>query len=254
MRELFFKLFELSHFNTGIKITAFSIPHFVYLFLIFGTLFFLYRRYRDQTLEKKEKLMRGLVYAIMLSYLSDFFIQEFVYSDGMNTEKLPFHICIVTAVLMPVAQFNHRGKAILEPVTVMAVLAPMMYLCYPASVGEGEPWCYQAVQTMFFHGVQLIWGILNLALGLVRLDFRRIWKPGVLLICNTLWAKFGNLLYGRNFFFLEEDAFFIGLVGKGIIPGWLLMIINPVVYFMAVAALYGVCTWIYMKSRQKAVL
>ena len=38
MRDLFFKLFEMSHFNTGISITAFSIPHIIYLGLIFGTI------------------------------------------------------------------------------------------------------------------------------------------------------------------------------------------------------------------------
>ncbi len=240
MRELFFKLFEMSHFHTGIRITAFSIPHLVYLALIIGTIGLLYSRYKNRSPQQKQKLMRGLVYAIMLSYLSDFFVQEFVYPDGINTEKLPFHICIVTAVLMAVAQFHRHGKRILEPVTVMAVLAPMMYLCFPASVGEGEPWCYQAVQTMFFHGTQLAWGILNLALGEVRLEFRNIWKSGALLVAITLWAKLGNLLYDRNYFFLEEDAFFIGLVSQGVIPQWLLMILNPAVFFLAVLVLYGV--------------
>ncbi len=253
MRELLFKLFGASHFQTGIKITAFSIPHFVYLFLIFGTVVFLYFRYRDCSAQQQKKLLRGLVYAIMLSYLSDFFVQEFVYPDGINTEKLPFHICIVTAVLMPVAQFNRHGKNLLEPVAVMAVLAPLMYLCFPASVGEAEPWCYQPVQTMFFHGTQLTWGILTLAFGKVKLEFRNIWKPGVLLIGITLWAKLGNLMYERNYFFLEEDAFFIGLVGQGIIPAWVLMIVNPVVYFLAVVILYAVCRGIYSKGKKKAI-
>ena len=38
MRDLFFKLFEMSHFDTGIKITAFSVPHIVYMVLIFGAI------------------------------------------------------------------------------------------------------------------------------------------------------------------------------------------------------------------------
>ena len=36
MRDFLFKLFEMSHFNTGIQITPFSIAHIVYLVLIFG--------------------------------------------------------------------------------------------------------------------------------------------------------------------------------------------------------------------------
>ena len=38
MRDLFFKLFEMSHFDTGIKITAFSVPHIVYMVLIIGAI------------------------------------------------------------------------------------------------------------------------------------------------------------------------------------------------------------------------
>ena len=44
----------------------------------------------------------------------------------------------------------------------------------------------------------------------------------------------------HNWFFLEEDAFYIGLVANNVIPKWLLMVINPVVFFLAVLATYGV--------------
>ncbi len=239
IRDLFSVLFEQSHFNTGISVKPYNLPHIVYLLLIFGTMAFLYFKFNQKSAQAQEKLMRGLVYALMLSYLSDFFVQQFVYG-GMTEEKLPFHICIVTAVLTPVAQFNRKGYKLLEPVAVLSVLSSLMYLGFPASVGGGEPWCYQTVQVMFFHGVQLIWGVLNLLFGIVRPDFKNIWKPGVLLLSITLWAKLGNLMYDRNFFFLEEDAFFIGLVEKGVIDAWVLMIVNPLVYFAAVAVLYGV--------------
>lgn len=73
----------------------------------------------------------------------------------------------------------------------------------------------------------------------------------MLLTAVTLWAKLGNtLIDGHNWFFLEEDAFYIGLVGNGIIPKWLLMVINPVVFFLAVAALYGVCMLIQAKTKK----
>ena len=45
----------------------------------------------------------------------------------------------------------------------------------------------------------------------------------------------------HNWFFLDEDAFYIGLVENGIIPKWLLMVVNPVVFFLAVLLVYGVC-------------
>ena len=133
---------------------------------------------------------------------------------------------------------------------MLAVLGPLMYLCYPASIGEGEPWCYQAVQTMFYHGVLMAWGILTLALGAGKPDVRKIWKSAVLLGGITLWAKLGNVLMEHNWFFLEEDAFYIGLVAGGIIPKWVLMIANPIVFLLAVLALYGVCHLLRGKSKE----
>ena len=240
MRELFTKLFEMSHFGSGIQITPFSVAHIIYMVLIFGGITAGYFLLRHKDAAAKEKVLRFLAYALALSYFSDFFVHDFVYGE-MNMDKLPFHICTVLCPLILVAQFNRSGYKILEPVAALAVLAPMMYLCYPASVGDGEPWCYQAVQTMFYHGVLMAWGILSIALGAVKLDVRKTWKSGVLLIGITLWAKLGNVLLEHNWFFLEEDAFYIGLVEQGIIPKWVLMVANPLVFFLAVLALYGVC-------------
>lgn len=253
MRELFFKLFAMSHFNTGITITAFSIPHLVYLFLIFGGIFLAWFLLRKKSFETRDRALRFLAYALVISYLSDFFVHDFVYGE-MNIDKLPFHICTVLCPLMAIAQFNRKGDRILEPVTALAVLAPLMYLCYPASIGDVEPWCYQAVQTMFFHGVLFAWGVLNLALGKVQLHWNNCWKSGAALVLITLWAKLGNVLLEHNWFFLEEDAFYIGLVSGGIIPKWSLMILNPVVFFLVVLLVYSVVCPLQKASRKKATV
>lgn len=240
MREFCFKLFRSSFFDTGLEVTAFSVSHIAYLVLIFGGIIAGYFLLRNKPEQTKVKALRVMAYCVVISYLADFFFHDFVYG-GMEIDKLPFHICTVLCPLVLVAQFNRNGHKIAEPVAVLATLSPMMYLCYPASVGSGEPWCYQAVQTMFFHGVLMAWGILNIALGKVKPEMRQVWKTGVMLCGITLWAKLGNILLEHNWFFLEEDAFYIGLVEGGILPKWSLMIINPVVYFAAVLLLYGVC-------------
>lgn len=240
MRDLFFKLFEMSHFDSGIQITPFSPAHIVCLVLILGGIVGGWFLLRSKSAATKERALRFLAYALAVSYLSDFFVHEFVYGE-LNTDKLPFHVCTVLCPLIAIAQFNRNGPNIKEPTAILAVLGSLMYLSYPASVGDGEPWCYQAVQTMFYHGVLLAWGILTISLGLVTPEIKHAWKSGVILICITLWAKLGNLLLEHNWFFLEEDAFYIGLVAQGIIPKWLLMVINPVVFFLAVLALYGIC-------------
>ena len=250
MRDLCFKIFEQSHFNTGIQITPFSGAHIVYMVLIFGGIFLGWFCLRNQETEKKVKALRFLAYALVFSYLSDFFVHEFVYG-GLKTDKLPFHICTVLCPLVAIAQFNKKGYKIAEPVAMLAMLSPMMYLCYPASVGTGEPWCYQAVQTMFFHGVLMAWGILSVALGAVKPDIKKCWQAGVILVCITLWAKFGNIIMEHNWFFLEEDALYIGLVENGIIPQWVLMIVNPVIFFLAVLGAYGVVYGIRAMGKSK---
>ena len=247
MRELFFKLFEMSHFDTGISITAFSISHIIYMILIIGGIVAGHFLLRNSTPEKKNKVLGILINLLILSYISDFFVHEFVYGTpsepgGLNMDKLPFHICTVLCPLSAFVQYNKKFEKIKEPIVILSILAPLMYLCYPASVGEGEPWCYQAVQTMFYHGVQMAWGILTVALGFVKPNIRKCYQSGILLVAITLWATLGNnMMPGNNWFFLEEDAFYIGLVANGVIPQWLLMIINPVVFFLAVIAIYGIC-------------
>lgn len=254
MRNIFFKLFEMSHFNTGIKITAFSIPHFVYMFLIFGGIFLCWWLTRKSAEATKEKVLQILAYSLITSYVSDFFFHDFVYG-GMNIDKLPFHVCTVLCPLVCVAQFNRNGHKIAEPVAVLATVAPLMYLCYPASIGSGEPWCYQAVQTMFYHGVLFAWGVLNLSYFKVTLRWSHFWKSAVLLVGITLWAKLGNTLYdGYNWFFLNEDAFYIGLVGNGIIPAWSLMIINPIVFTAAMALVYLIVCPLQKRALSKKAL
>ena len=249
MRELFFRLFQSTPFDTGITVTPFSVFHFVYLAIIAGAILALYFCFKGSSPERKGKLLDLLIVLLVISYVSDFFVHDFVYAEvvdgsyvggGLNMDKLPFHVCVVLCPLSALVQFNGRLKKYREPVVMLAALAPIMYLSYPANLGEGEPWCYQTVQTMFYHGTLLAWGILTLALGVLKPNIRRCHTSAILLVAITLWAKLGNILLGHNWFYLEEDAFYIGLVEGGVIPKWSLMIINPVVFFSAVLALYGV--------------
>lgn len=253
MREFCFKLFGPSFFDTGLSITPFSVAHIAYMVLIFGGTVALFLWFRHRPAAQKERVLRGLSYYVILSYCADFFVHEFVY-DGMNEDKLPFHICTFLGIAMAFAQFHRRGHRFLEPVAVMAIIAPLMYLCYPASVGTGEPWCYQAVQTMLYHGAMMAWGVLTIAFGAVKPRIGRCWQVAALLSGITLWAKLGNLLYGdKNWFFIEEDALYIGLVEGGILPKWTLMVINPAVYFLVALVVYGLCQWAWNKRDKKEV-
>ena len=250
MRDLFFKLFAVSYFNTGIYISAFSITHIVYLFLIFGGIFATAYFMRNKSDEAKERIFRFIAYCVIISYISDFFVHDFVYGE-MNIDKLPFHLCTSVGIVLTFVQFNKKFERFIEPVSVLAIVGSLMYLTYPASIGEGEPWCYQAVQTMFYHGMEMAWGILHLTSGKVKLQIKNVWQSAVGLGIVTLWAKFGNLILDYNWFFLEKDALYIGLVEDGVIPKWSLMILTPLGVFLIVLAIYGIYYGVraYMKRR-----
>ena len=239
MRALFFKLFSDTPFIGGaIVIESFNIWHFLYIILIIGGMIGGAFALKNKSLETKEKVLSILVLALVISYISDWFVHDFVYSDdgvtgdGLNMDKLPFHICTVLCPIVAFAHFNKRFQKFLEPVAALAIVAPLMYITYPSTGVGGEPWCYRTLQTMFFHGVELAWGFLTLATGKVELKWKNIWKALVMLAGIAVWAKLGNLLLEYNWFFLESDPFGIG-ISPYILP------------FAVVAAIFAMVALIY---------
>ena len=60
MRELFFKLFEQSHFGTGISIQPFNFAHIFYMLVIFGSIvggfFLLHKKDKAEIAKIKEEI------------------------------------------------------------------------------------------------------------------------------------------------------------------------------------------------------
>jgi hypothetical protein len=249
MRDLFFKLFSDTPFGAGDfwHIESFNIWHFFYLFLIFGGILAASFYLKDKSTETKEKVIRTLAALLMFSYLTDYFVHDFVYASfdavtgeytrfGLNMDKLPFHICTAMGIILTFATFNKKLERFYEPIAALAIVAPLMYLVYPSTGVGGEFWCYRTVQTMFFHGIELAWGVLMLTTGKTSLKWKNIWKAEILLIIITLWAKLGVTMLEYNWFFLIYNPFGIAALDKP----WLLPIIVPSAIFLVVVAVYGI--------------
>ena len=241
MRNLFFKLFSDTPFcNGAVLIESFNIWHILYLLVIIGSIIGTAFLMKNKSIDKKNKVLSVLAILLVVSYISDFFVHDFVYSDdgvtgaGLNMDKLPFHICTVLCPVIVFAQFNKRVQKFLEPITALAIVAPLMYITYPSSGVGGEPWCYRTFQTMFFHGVELAWGFLTVAFGKTKFSWKNIWKALVGLFMIGVWAKLGNLLLGYNWFFIESDPFGIGL------NVYILFFAVPVAIFAMVALIYSI--------------
>lgn len=237
MKDFFVKIFGTS--TGSIEITLFSIWHILYILLILGLslgAFFLLRKKSDKA---KTTTLNILAYFVVGVYILDFFIMPF--SQGkIDIDKLPFHICTLTGIFIPFAQFNKKFSPIRNVVTCFAIVSSLMYITYPGSaLGGVTPWCYKVVQTFIFHGLVFAWGFLSVSLKAVNFNFKEIWKEAIGVLLLIAWAFLGNYAYvgipdGHHY-----DWFFVTGSTFPFVPAWLM----PFLVFVAV---FGMCAIIYL--------
>lgn len=221
--------------NSELTIGLFDIWHFLYLFIIFGGCFLITFLYKDKSYETKRKITGIFCYLTIGLYVADFFIMPLSDSyNGISVYKLPFNICTLMAVLAPFAEFNKKFEKVKHVVITLSMTASLMWMCYPGSALGGQPpFSYIIFQTFMYHGFLFAWGFLNLTLGVVKLDIKKIWQElcGILLI--LVWAAFGNAIYDgeQNWFFIEKSIF--PFLSDEIMPP------------MVVLAVFTVCLVIY---------
>ena len=233
MKEFFAWLF--SENNSELQIGLFDMWHFLYLFIVFGGSIFLGCFFRKKSDAAKDKVIRLFAYLTIGLYLADFFIMPLSDSySGISAYKLPFNICTIMAVLVPFVEFNPKFKAIKGPVVTLAMAGSLMWMCYPGTALGGQPpFCYLIFQTFMYHGFLFCWGFLNLSLGSVKMDIRKIWKEFVGILMIFAWAKFGNTIYDAdyNWFFIE----------KAIFP----FLTDEMMPFAVIFGVFGVCLCLY---------
>ena len=232
MKEFFAWLFSQN--NSDLAIGLFDQWHFLYLFITFGGTLALALLGRKHP-ERQSRYQRLMAYLTVGLYVIDFFIMPLSDSyDGISPYKLPFNICTIMAVLVPFAQFNPKLAKIRQPVAVLSIAAPLMWMCYPGTALGGQPpFCYVIFQTFMYHAFLFCWGVLQLAYGDVQLHFKKIWKEFVGILMILVWAAFGNAVYDRgyNWFFIETSIF--PFLSDEIMP------------FMVVFCVFGTCFVVY---------
>lgn len=236
MRDFMLKLFGTS--EGGVEITLFSIWHIIYIILILGLTIGGAYILKNKDANKKSKVLGILAYLVVGIYIADFFIQPLSSSDyTMNVDKLPFHICTLMGVLVPFAQFNKKFDKIKDVICCLSIVGPLMYITYPGSaLGGVSPWCYQVIQTFVFHGLVFAWGVLSLATGSIKFEFKKIWKELVAIVIIILWASFGNVVYSNenhhyDWFFVTGSTF--PFVPKFLMP------------YAVLVAVFGMCAIIF---------
>ena len=232
MKEFFAWLF--SENTSNLKITLYNGWHIFYLLLTFGIAILMTILFKNKSQSTKEKVCRIFAYITIGLYVADFFIMPLSDSyDGISTYKLPFNICTIMAVMVPFVQFNKKLDKIKTPVVALSITSSLMWMVYPGTALGGQPpFSYVIFQTFMYHGILFAWGFINLSLGEVTFEIKKIWKEFVGILMILVWAWFGNSIYGDwNWFFIQESIF-------PFLP-------DQIMPVMVVISVFGVCLAVY---------
>lgn len=239
MREFLINL--LKKRTEGPEIALFNFWHILYFVIIVGGSIAAGFLLKNKSQKAKDTVLKVLAYVIPGLYILDFLLMPLAHSDfSIDVDKLPFHICTLMAFFVPFAQFNKRFEVIKDTIVCVTLTAALMYITYPGSaVGEISPWCYKILQTFLYHGAMFAWGYLSLAIGGVRLEWKKFWKVVVGIALIILWAAFGNVAYSHE----DHHYDWVFLTGSTFpfIPKFLM----PYVVLVAVSGMCAIVTAIY---------
>jgi len=187
----------------------------VLLFLIFAVIFIL--RNKDEIL--RQKAIAFFINCAFSLYIADFFLMPFAYGK-MDVEKLPFHICTAMCVMCFWSRHNTFLGKFKQQFALLGFISNLIYFVYPAGLMwyQVHPFSYRVLQTLLFHGLMAIYGLLVLIFDDIKFNRNTCRKDFAVIAAMTLWALLGNALYtgqawGQsydfNWFFVSQDPFYI---------------------------------------------
>ena len=239
--------------KSGEFFRCFGVWHLVYITLaaVAFTLIFLSLKSKDK--DAKDKVMLTLINISFGLYILDFFLMPFAYGE-IDIEKLPFHICTAMCVACFLSNHIERLKPLRVHFALLGFISNLVYLIYPAGVmwHATHPLSYRVVQTLIFHGIMSLYGLLTLVYDGKKLSFKTCYRDLAVISGMTVWALVGNLLYNGeageyshffNWFFVIRDPFYI-------LPANIAPFIMP---FVNIGLFFGVEMLVYLivnKSRR----
>lgn len=246
----------LSDKKDGILFSCFGIWHLLYLFVILGGIFLIYRFARNKSSQTRQRIVDATIGIAFLLYILDFFLMPFAYG-AIDLEKLPFHACTAMCVMSFISSRSGHLRRFKNHFALLGLVSNFVYLIYPAGVmwHQVHPFCYRTVQTLLFHGVMSAYGIFVLALEDNPLTWKNWYRELFTIAGMTIWALVGNALYtgvpgspkqGFNWFFVTQDPFYI--FPKNIAP----YIMPPLVILVFFAVEMGIY-WLYFALKRRQI-
>ena len=193
-----FLLKVFSDENTSIMIEMFSIWHIIYMLIIIGVAVGLSLYLKGKGEDKIERVVNRIAVILFAVYMLDFFCMP-LREDQINIDKLPFHICTLSSILILFTRFNKRFIKFREPVLAIGFVGTLMYLCYPSSAfHDYSAFSYVVLQTFAYHGLLLIYSVVALASKNVKLSWKKFYQVPILMALIIIWASIGNAVYSKS--------------------------------------------------------
>ena len=194
---------------------CFGIWHILFILIIFSGIALTVLLLKNKSKETKQKAIKTTINFAFGLYILDFFLMPFAYGT-IDIEKLPFHICTITCVLCFFSRHNKFFNKYKQQFALLGLVGNLIYVIYPAGVGwyQIAPYSYRVIQTLTYHGVMTLYGILTLAYDDIKLDIKKSCKELFVIVCLVLWAMIGNYMYNSdvrlyNWFFVVQDPFYM---------------------------------------------
>ena len=221
----------------GVLFSCFGLWHFGYIAAALIIAAVALRYLKDKPQETKETVMRRLVSVAFFLYVADFFLMPLAYGE-IDIEKLPFHACTAMCVLCFLSYHNRFLEKLRPSLALLGFISNFVYLVYPAGVmWHGvHPLSYRVVQTLLFHGIMSVYGLLMLIFGPKE---KRCGRDMAVVVGMTLWALLGSYVYSGqiegydrffNWFFVVRDPFY--MLPESIAP-FVMPFLNVAVFFVA---------------------
>lgn len=241
----------------GTVFKCFEIWHLLYIGVTAAVIAAVLLLLRRRSLEAKEKAQRLFIDAAFGLYMLDFFLMPFAYGE-IDVEKLPFHVCTAMCIGCFVTRHVKALNGMRVHFALLGFISNLVYLIYPAGVmWHGvSPFSYRVIQTLTFHGIMTVYGLITLVYNRESLRFRYLYRDLILIAGMTLWALLGNFLYSSslrpykavyNWFFVTGDPF-------GILPAetavWVMPLVNVALFFAVAAGIYCIFAAVRKAGKQ----
>lgn len=235
----------LSDKKGGATFSCFGIWHLIYIFLVIAVIISLLLILGNKSENAKMHAIDISLNVAFGLYILDFFLMPFAYGE-IDLEKFPFHICTAMCVMSFLSRHNKFLYRFRFQFAILGFISNFVYFIYPAGVGwyQIHPLSYRVIQTLIFHATMMTYGLFVILFEIKDLKWKDCLKELIVLICMTLWALLGNILYNGtigeyshnfNWFFVLQDPFY--LLPKEIAP-YLMPFVTPLAFFIVTLLVY----------------